>query len=327
VIAIRLLADGATVREEVFREPSLVIGRGPESDFVIVDASVSRRHACIRTDEAGQVWIEDAGSRNGLRTEAGRVDRAAVPAGGALRCWLGAAEVELALAEADATLEIAAPTHAEGTGRLRSAAFWAAGIAAWGGLMLLQASFWSPWQQDRLTRVSWLILGAAVALPVLAFVLVGLLRIAGRRARVRDALRGLALVSWGWVLLALLDAALSYVLGVGAHGVLSLLLLNAGVAVSVAYLASVGRRGGHSGRFFAAWAAVVAVLLAGFNAAGRLAAQQAGVPQLDYELNMPIAGVTGPAHPLDGYLEGVRAAFAIAERRAAEDRRSSQAAR
>ncbi len=289
------------MREGVFRESSVVIGRGPESDFVIVDASVSRRHACVRTDDTGGVWIEDAGSRNGVRTGKGRVEREAVPTGGTLRCWLGTAEVELALASADATLELAAPARADGWGRGQSAAFWAAGIVAWACLALIPASFWSPWQQDRLTRFSWLILGVAVGLPVQAFILVGLLRIAGRRARVRDALRALALVSWGWVLLTLLETFASYVLTVSAHGLLSLFLSNAGVAVSVAYLASVARRAGRSRRFFTTWAAVMAVLLAGAHAAGRLAARQAGTPLLDYEMDVPIAGVTGPAHDLDRY--------------------------
>lgn len=327
MIAIRLFADGAAVREAVFREGSVVIGRGPESDFVIVDASVSRRHACVRTDDAGQVWIEDTASRNGVRTGAGRVERMAVPPGGTLRCWLGTAEVELALPSADATLELAAPARADGAARLQSAAFWAAGIVAWASLMLIDASFWSPWQQDRLTRFSWLTLGVAVGLPVQAFILVGLLRIAGRRARVRDALRALALVSWGWVLLALLETSASYALTVSAHGLLSLLLPNAGLALSVAYLASVGRRAGHPRRFFATWAAVMAVLLAGFNAAGRLAARQAGNPQLSYEVNVPIAGVTGPASDLERYLERVRADFNAAERDAEDERRTSQAAR
>jgi len=323
VITIRLLAEGAAVREAVFREGPVVIGRGPESDFLLGDASVSRRHACVRTDDAGQVWIEDAGSRNGVRTGAGRVERASVPAGGTLRFWLGAAELELALASADATLELAAPP-AQGAAPLQAAVFWGAGIAAVASLMLIPASFWSPWQQDRQTRFSWLVLGAAVALPVLAFVLVGLLRIAGRRARVRDALRGLALVSWGWVLLVLVDTSASYLLGVSAHGLLSLFLWNAGLAVSFAALASVARRAGRTRRFFAAWAAVVAVLLAGFHAAGRLAARQAGTPRLDFEMNVPIGGMTGPANDLDRYLEGVRADFGAAERRAAEDRRSSR---
>jgi hypothetical protein len=325
VIAIRLLVDGTIVREAVFRESSVAIGREPDSDFAIVDASVSRRHARIRQDDAGEVWIEDAGSRNGVRTVAGRVERAAVPAGGTLRCWLGTAELELARAPRDATVDLAAPAaSAHRAARLQSLGFWAAGIAAWASLTLIEPSFWSPWQQDRLTRFSWVTLGVSVGLPVLAFILIGLLRIAGRRARVRDALRALALVSWGWALIALLEAAASYGLSVAAHDMLTALLYNGGLVFTVAYLASVARRAGHSRRFFATWAAVMAVVLVGFNAAGRLAARQAGTPRLNYDVSVPIAGVTGPATDLDRYLDGVRTDFTAAERRAAEDRRSSQ---
>ena len=327
MIAIRLLVDGAVVREGVFREGSALIGRGPESDFPVVDPSVSRRHARVRTDEVGAVWIEDAGSRNGLRTGAGRVERAAVPAGGTLRCWLGAVEVELAVAGADATVEIAAPAaSAHGAVRaLKALALWAAGIAAWAGLILIDPGFWSPWEQDRLAKFSWVALTVSVFLPVVAFVLIGLLRIVGRRAPVGDALRALAVVSWGWVLLVLLDSAASYALRVPAHAMLEAVLRNGGAIVTIAYLASVGRAG-RGRRFFAVWAAAVAVLLVGFNAAGRLAARQAGTPQLDYDLGVPIGGGTGPASGLDAYLEGVRADFTVAEQRAEEDRPTSHSA-
>jgi hypothetical protein len=189
--------------------------------------------------------------------------------------------------------------------------------------MLISPSFWSPWQPDRLSGFSWVILTVSVALPVLAFLLIGLLRIAGRRARVSQALRALALVSWGWVLLVLLDRASSYGLSVPAHGALAALLRSGGVAVTIGYLASVARRG-TGRRFFAAWAVAVAVVLAGFHAAGRLAARQTGMPQVDYEVNVPIAGVTGPASDLERYLEGMRTDFGRAERQAAEDRRRSQ---
>jgi len=327
MIAIRLLVDGAVVREGAFAEGSALIGRGPESDFLVIDPSVSRRHARVRTDEAGTVWIEDAGSRNGLRTASGRVERAALPAGGALRCWLGAVELEVAAATADATLEIAAPAaSAHGVVRaLKVLALWAAGIAAWAGLILIDSSFWSPWDQDRWAKFSWVVLGVSVFQPIVAFVLIGLLRIVGRRARVGDALRALAVVSWGWVLLTLLDGAASYALSVPAHGMLEALLRNGGVVVTIAYLASVGRAG-PSRRFFAVWAAAIALLLAAFGAAGRLAARQAGVPQLDYDVSVPLAGVTGPATGLDRYLDGVRADFAAAEQRAEEDRQSARAA-
>lgn len=326
MIAIRLLVDGAVVREAVFGRDSVVIGRGPESDFAILDPSVSRQHARVRADESGVVWIEDAGSRNGLRIGSERVERAALPAAGGLRCRLGAAEVELAVSSTEATVEIMAPRPHGPLRALKALALWAAGITAWAGLMLIDPSFWSPWEQDRLTTLSWVTLGVAVGLPVLAFVLIGLLRIVGRRARVSDALRALTLVSWGWVLLTFLVEAASYGLSIRAHGVLTALLGQGGVVVTVAYLASVARPGPRR-RFFVTWAVAIAVLLTGFAGVGRLAARQAGTPQLDYDVKAPIAGVTGPASHFDRYLDGLRADFSAARGRAEDERRRSEATR
>ncbi len=322
MIAVRLLVDGVVVREAVFVDGPVVIGRGPESDFVIVDPSVSRRHARVLSD-AGTAWIEDAGSRNGLRVGAQRVEKAVLPAAGTVRCRLGSVELELATASADPTLELAVPAAvpSDPLRALRALSFLAAGVAAWCCLMLIEPSFWSPWRRDQLTDLAWLTLGLAVGLPILAFVLIGFLRVVGRRARVSQALRAFALLSWGWVLLALVEIAGSYGLGVRAHGVLTALLESGGAIVTVACLASVARLGPRR-RFFATWAAAVAVLLTGLYAAARLAAKQAGTPNVDYEVGMPIAGITGPASSVDGYLEGLRADFTRAERRAEEDRKN-----
>jgi hypothetical protein len=244
-----------------------------------------------------------------------------------MRCRLGAVDVEIALSSLDATLEIPArmvPAHGP-LRALRAVAFWAAGVLAWVGVMVIQPTFWSPWEQDSLTRLSWLALGVAVGLPILAFVLIGLLRIVGRRARVSQALRAFSLVSWGWVLLLLVNEASSYLLTVPAHGVVSDLLQSVGVVLSVASLASVARRGPRR-RFFLAWAVAIAFLLAGFGGAARLAMRQAGVPQVDYDVAVPVAGVTGPASSLDVYLQAVGRDFGEAERHAEEDHRRSESA-
>jgi pSer/pThr/pTyr-binding forkhead associated (FHA) protein len=62
----------------------VVIGRHADSDFVIDDRTVSRRHAAIHRE--GWVWIvEDLGSTNGTRVNGRRVGaRAAVVAGDVL---------------------------------------------------------------------------------------------------------------------------------------------------------------------------------------------------------------------------------------------------
>ena len=44
-----------------------VIGRSPESDLVVADTSISRKHAELSSDHAGQIYITDLGSANGTR--------------------------------------------------------------------------------------------------------------------------------------------------------------------------------------------------------------------------------------------------------------------
>jgi FHA domain len=328
VIAVRLVRHGAVVREAVFRDLPISLGRGAECDFAIVDPSVSRCHARVAGDDSGAVWIEDAGSVNGLRIDARPTGRAVLPATGALRCSLGAAEVELELASQDATVAIAIPSPATPVtdSALRAAGYWAAGIASWTAIALLDAGFWSPWEQDRQTKLAWLTLGTAISLPVVAFILMGLLRIVGRQARIGDVLRALALVSFGWVLFTLVEGATAYVLPVRLHALFVSLLGTGGAVASTAYLASLARPG-PNGRFLLAWAAAIGALTLGLGAAGRLAARQAGIPQLDYDVSMPIAGVTGPASDLDTYLDKVRSGFEKARRAAEENRRDLQTRR
>ena len=67
--------------------------------------------------------------------------------------------------------------------------------------------------------------------------------------------------------------------------------------------------------------------MAGAAGAGQLAARQAGIPRLDYDLQPPVAGFSGPSADLDAYLGGLGTDFARAEQLAAEERRYSDAAR
>lgn len=329
MIVVRLLAGETVVRETMLREGSLLIGRGPQSDFVIADPSVSRQHALVRLDQGGTAWIEDAGSRNGLRVGGARVERAAVTAAAPLRCELGAAELELAVWSLDDTMDLSAPAAAARSPWPRSLpalGLWAAGVAASLALMVVEPGFWSPWFQERASMLSLGALGAAVGVPVLAFILIGILRIVGRRARLSDALRALAVVSWGWVLLGLLTRAAQYGLSVAAHTALETVVGSLGGVVTLAYLASVAHTG-RRGRFFLTWVAGAGALAVASHAANRLVARQSGVPQVDYDVAVPLAGATGPARELDPYLEDVRATFGKAAERARDERLRSRAAR
>jgi two-component system, cell cycle response regulator len=51
----------------------VVVGRDTTCDLTLTDGSVSRRHAAIRTDESGGVWVEDLGSTNGTSIDGQRL--------------------------------------------------------------------------------------------------------------------------------------------------------------------------------------------------------------------------------------------------------------
>ena len=64
-VAIHVLADGA----------DLTLGRSPDNDCVLAHDSVSRRHARLFND-GGRWIVEDLGSKNGVRVNGSRVERA-----------------------------------------------------------------------------------------------------------------------------------------------------------------------------------------------------------------------------------------------------------
>lgn len=49
------------------------IGRGPDRDLILTAAGVSRRHACLFI-QAGELYVEDSGSRNGTCLNGSRID-------------------------------------------------------------------------------------------------------------------------------------------------------------------------------------------------------------------------------------------------------------
>jgi pSer/pThr/pTyr-binding forkhead associated (FHA) protein len=75
------LAPQAPIARIVTPTAPVVIGRGVDSDFVIRDATVSRRHAAIHRE--GYAWfVEDLGSKNGTRVNGRPVHGRAVIAPG-----------------------------------------------------------------------------------------------------------------------------------------------------------------------------------------------------------------------------------------------------
>jgi pSer/pThr/pTyr-binding forkhead associated (FHA) protein len=75
------IAPQAPAQRAVTPAAPVVIGRNHDSDFVIGDRTVSRRHAALHRE--GYRWIvEDLGSRNGTRVNGRPVEGRAVIAPG-----------------------------------------------------------------------------------------------------------------------------------------------------------------------------------------------------------------------------------------------------
>jgi pSer/pThr/pTyr-binding forkhead associated (FHA) protein len=66
------IAPTAPKPRVISRTAPVVIGRQPDSDFVIDERTVSRRHAAIHRENYGWV-LEDLGSLNGTRVNGRRV--------------------------------------------------------------------------------------------------------------------------------------------------------------------------------------------------------------------------------------------------------------
>ena len=324
MIVVRLFVEGEVVREAVFAtDVPLVLGRSAGADFPLADETVSRVHARLCRDESGVLWLEDAGSRNGIVAGGERVERARVPVPGKLRCLLGAVEIEVALASPDATLEWRMdPGHPRETTVLSTFGYWALGVFATVASGVIAPAFWSPWQKERLTGAVQMATSAAVALPVLAFILVGLLRIARRRARVHDTLRALAIVLGLGLLVGALSLAVPYVARPDTQAVLLAALRVPAAIFAMAYLASVARTGPRR-RHFLGWAGAATLVLLAFFVVGQMANRQAGVPSARYDSAVPVGGFSGPRGDLSAYMGAVRRDFEEAQREAAlEDRRT-----
>jgi hypothetical protein len=326
VIAVRVLRDGVVVREEACRALPVRIGRGPENDVVLFDASVSRAHAVVEADEAGGLVVRDLGSRNGIHVGPRAVGEAH---GARVRCFVGAVEVEVLLASPEDTLPLAA--HDRGVFEHRRTAAdhlrdGLLGLAAWLAMVVVDGDLWSPWQQNRLGTLLGHVIGAAVAIPFAAFVLLGVLRLAGRAVRIADTLRAGAVVLGALLAVQIVSRVLYYALPPAALGALGG-ALGALVAVwAVAYLAALRRRG-RVLWFRLAWAAVTLVVVGGLAYTGSLAQRRAGMPDARHGVQPPVAGWTGPRRGLDDYLGAVAADTETAARSASEVRERHAAAR
>ncbi|MFN7144882.1 MAG: GGDEF domain-containing protein [Myxococcota bacterium] len=95
VVAGRDMLRYVTIQEH----EELVIGRDEHGGLVLSDASVSRRHARVRSDEHGAITVQDLGSTNGTAVNGVPIERSALRPGDHLE--IGAVSLRLDLLSMD----------------------------------------------------------------------------------------------------------------------------------------------------------------------------------------------------------------------------------
>lgn len=323
MIAVRLLREGAVIREALFRELPVTLGRGEGCDFPIFDASVSRAHARLEKDAAGALVLKDSGSRNGLHVGPVRVESAAVD--GLLQCLVGTVEVEIETLK-DATTEEIRLHDWRKLERRRGPRdylrYTVVGVLGWLAAAAVEPGFWSPWLKGRGVTLLGHALGALVALPLAGALLLVLLKAFGRRLRLGDTIQTLSHLVWLSPLASMVAYLLYYPLSVAAFTLARGLVTLAAAAWATASLASIRRRG-PSRLFRTAFALAVVVLAGGFAVVAGLTSERTGQPHLDFYVQMPLGAYAGRSESLDAYFTRLsetaqRASAEAAERRAKE---------
>lgn len=325
MIAVRLLREGAIAREALFRELPVTLGRGEDCDFPIFDASVSRVHARLEKDANGALMLRDSGSRNGLHVGPVRVE--SVPIDGLLHCLVGTAEIEIEPLRDAITQEIRLHDWRMLERRRGSRdifRYTLLGVLGWLAAVVVEPSFWSPWQTGRGTSLLGHALGALLALPLAGAVLLVLLKAFGRRLRLADTLETLSRLAWLSPLAGLAGSLAYYPLSAEAFASVRGLLALAVAAWATASVAAVRRRG-PSRLFRAGWMFAAITIAAGFGAVAGLSSERAGQPQLDFYVQMPLGNYAGRSESLDAYFTRLsetaqQAAAEAAAQRAKQDR-------
>ena len=309
MLVVRVLRDGAVVREELFRSTPVTIGRSPSCHLVLTDSSVSREHARIDRDPGGGFVIVDGSGTNGLYAGPRRV--ASERFSGRLRARLGLAEIEIEEVSADATQ----PITLEDLHRLdqrRTPITWAKylviTLAALVVETLMESEFWSPWNTQRAVGVVWQCMTALVAILVFASILLGLLKAASRRVRMADVLSHFAVYAWLGPLTVALSLLAYYVLSDGLASSLRSWLPSQAVVVFLTQAAAI-RRPGPNGAFRWRWAAALLLVLIGVDFTRAYASRKMGQPDADHNMQAPIPGLgPGPSISFEDYSASVDAA-------------------
>lgn len=309
MLVIRVLRDGVPVREQLFKSTPIRIGRSPDCDLVLTDPSVSRDHARIERDSTGALFIFDGAGTNGLYAGPRRV--ASEPLSTRLRARLGLAEIEIEEVSAEATQPISLE-DLHGLDQRRTPLTWVKYVVIALVALILETillpEFWSPWNSQRLVGVVWQGASELVAILVLASILLGLLRAAGRKARMADVLSHFAVYTWLRPLAVAVSLLGYYLLSDGLASSLRSWLPSLAIVAFLAQAASI-RRPPPNRRVRWRWAALALLVLIGVEFTRSYSAQRMGQPEMDHTVQAPMPGLgTGPAVSFEEYGAAVEAA-------------------
>ncbi len=324
MIALRVLHRGRVVREEVFPDLPVTIGRGAGNGLVLVDPSVSREHARVERTEDGQLRLVDLGSRNGLFV--GRRAVPEVPLDRRVVCRVGRVVLEVEPVSDAPTLEVDAREWRRLRRRrslLHPLLYLLGGVAGVAVGSVVDPSFWSPSDHTRWVGLVGIALGSALGLSLTAGALFVVLKALGRQVRMADTLRAVALLTWLGPAVSLLMLAAYYPLSASALSGLDGITTTLVITAVVVTLASV-RREPLSARFLLGWAGGTLLLIAAMTSAWSISRRQTGPPSVDLRVQAPVAGYAGKAGSLEDYLGDVRDAASLAERAADASRARTQ---
>ena len=309
IVALRVIRDGAAVREQLFRSTPIRIGRSEGSDFILTDGSVSRDHATIERDALGALILVDGSATNGVYSGPRRLGSQTLS--GRFRVRLALVEIEIEEVSSDATQPIAVH-DLHGFEPRRAPLSWVGYIAiALAALVvetMLAPEFWSPWNSQRLVGLVWQTASALVALLLFASVFLGLLKAVGRKVVMRDVLKHFAVFAWLRPVAMGVSFLGYYLLSDGAAALLRSWLP---LLLTVAFLAQLAtlRRSPPNRTFRGIWALAILLVLVGVQFTRSYAADRMGQAEADHTQQPPLPGLgTGPAVSFEEYGVAVEAA-------------------
>jgi hypothetical protein len=324
VIALRVLHRGRVVREAIFPDLPVTIGRGAGNGLVLADSSVSREHARVERTEDGRVRLVDLGSRNGLYLGWRAVRE--IPLDRRVVCRVGRVALEVEPVSDAPTVEVDAREWRRFQRRralLHPLLYLSGGVAGVVAGAVVEPSFWSPSDHTRWVGLVSIAFGSALLLSLMAAALFVVLKALGRPVQMADTMRALSLLAWLGPLVGVLLLAAYYPLSPSAFSGLDNVATALVITAVVVTLAGI-RRQPLSARFVLGWAGGTLLLIAGMATAWSFSRKQTGPPRVDLRVQAPLAGYPGRAESLDDYLGAVRSAATRAERAAEASRARTQ---